>query len=125
MPTFSSFCRSFLLGRLLAAGLVASMLGTLAPAQQQGDTGASEGRQLDLKDQLTYGLRAFTPGDKLFIDKVVLAVEQGQLPRRLVDSTFLWARQRAEQRSWTRRLRPMVYFQPGLTLRAKRIGVTL
>ena len=71
------------------------------------------------------GLRAFTKADRAFIDKVVILVEQGKLPRRLVDGTFLWARDRAARRGFYRRLRPMVYFQPALVTRAKRIGVGL
>ncbi|MGI9427355.1 MAG: hypothetical protein ACR2NM_01770 [Bythopirellula sp.] len=94
-------------------------------AQQTGNTGPAEGRQLSLRQQLTTGLRAFTKADFVFIDKVVLAVQQGRLPRKMVDTTFLWARDRAARRSYLRRLRPMVYFAPGLTLRAKQINVTL
>lgn len=92
---------------------------------QTNNTGAAQGRQVDLKTQLTAGLKAFTPADRLFIDRVVLAVQQGRLPRQLVDTTFLWARDRAVRRSYTRQFRPMVYFQPALTLRARAIGVAL
>ena len=94
-------------------------------AQQTGDVGPAEGRQLTLRQQLTTGLRAFTPADFAFIDRVVLAVQQGRLPRRMVDSTFLWARDRAARRSYVRRLRPMVFFRPGLILRARQINVAL
>ncbi len=94
-------------------------------AQQSTDPATSQGRKITLRDQLTTGLRAFTKADRAFIDKVVILVEQGKLPRRLVDGTFLWARDRAARRSFSRRLRPMVYFQPALVARAKRIGVGL
>lgn len=100
-------------------------IGSFSSAQQSFITGPAKGRQITLRQQLATGLKAFTKADFAFIDTVVLAVEQRKLPRNLVDSTFLWARDRAARRSYTRRLRPMVYFQPGLTLRAKAIGLKL
>ncbi len=111
-----------------AALLLLLLLAAIAPfsvAQLPGNIGPAEGRQISLRRQLTSGLRAFTRADKAFIEKVVLAVETGVLPRKLVDSTFLWARKRATRKSNSRRLRPIVYFQPGLILRAKKIGVKL
>ncbi len=71
------------------------------------------------------GLKATTKEDKEFINKVVLKVEQGTIPRPLVDSTFLWARERANRRSASRSLRPIVYFKPGLIARAKMLHLTL
>lgn len=97
----------------------------LPPGVGPTNIGSADGRQITLRQQLTYGLRAFTKADFAFIDKVILAVEQGRLPREMVDSTFLWARDRAARRSYQRRLRPMVYFAPGLTRRAKHINVRL
>ena len=94
-------------------------------AQQSITPNTSQGRRVDLRDQLVAGLRAFTPADRSFINKVVAAVGQGKLPRRVVDGTFLWARDRAARRSSMRRLRPMVYFRPALAARAKRFGVVL
>jgi len=114
---------------LVALTFLAAVAAGLAPltttAQQSTNTATNQGRKITLRDQLTSGLRATTKTDKAFIDQVVILVEQGKLPRRLVDGTFLWARDRAARRSPTRRLRPMVYFQPALVARAKRIGVQL
>ncbi len=84
-----------------------------------------EGRQVTLKDQLRVGLKAETKADFAFIDLVVLKVNQGKLPRKLVDSTFLWARNRYKTHPTSNQLRPMVYFQPALVIRAKAIGVHL
>jgi len=109
----------------LAALAIESSLPLVTTAQQSSDPATSEGRKLTLRDQLVSGLRAYTKSDLAFIDKVVILVEQGKLPRRLVDSTFFWSRDRAAHRSYNRRLRPMVYFRPGMVARAKRIGVTL
>ncbi len=108
---------------ILAALVVAGMLPAFA--QQSTSPSTGQGRKVTLRDQLTAGLKAKTKADLAFIDKVVVQVEQGKLPRRLVDSTFFWSRDRAVRKSPTRRLRPMVYFQPALTQQAKRIGVAL
>lgn len=115
--------------KVIAAAIVAMAVGGLAPltttAQQSTNSATNQGRKISLRDQLTSGLRATTKSDLAFIDRVVLLVEEGRLPRRMVDGTFFWARDRAARRSYTRRLRPMVYFQPALAARAHRIGLTL
>jgi len=115
------------LGRAHIALLLISLTSMVpvSVAQQPIDTSPTQGRQVSLRQQLTVGLKAVTKRDLAFLEKVIDAVEQGILPRKIVDSTFLWARSRAARKSYTRRLRPMVYFQPGLTLRAKRLGVKL
>ncbi|MEM9352249.1 MAG: hypothetical protein AAGA92_04480 [Planctomycetota bacterium] len=90
-----------------------------------GSTTFGPGLQVSLSDQLRVGLRAVTKADFAFIDKVVTLVNTGKLPRSLVDSTFFWSRRRAALRGPKRALRPMVFFRPGLTLRAKAIGITI
>lgn len=114
---------------VLAGCLAAIVVGALAPltttAQQATNPATNQGRRISLQDQLTSGLYAVTKSDRVFIDKVVLLVEEGKLPKRLVDSTFLWARARAALRNPTRWMRPMVYFRPALVARAHRIGVKL
>jgi len=112
----------FIVAVVVALGILFT---TYSSAQQSSNTAPQQGRQVTLREQLTVGLKARTKADTAFINVVVRAVEQGRLPRRLVDTTFLWARERAVKRSYQRRLRPMVYFQPGLTQRARRIGVKL
>jgi hypothetical protein len=94
---------------------------------RQAAAAARQGRQVKLRDQLRVGLKVSskTKGDLKFIDKVVDLVEKGKLSRRLVETTFLWARKRAKSRSGRRQLRPIVYFRPVLTLRAKRLGVII
>lgn len=112
----------------LAVVLIVGLLLSSVPGrvvQAQVGTGPAEGRQVNLETQLRIGLKAFTPGDFAFIRRVVMEVERGRLPRRLVDTTFVWARDRAVRRSYTRQFRPIVYFQPGLTIQARAIGVSL
>jgi hypothetical protein len=111
----------WMLTGLIAWGLLASA----SIAQAPSAPGINQGRQLNLHDQLVYGLRAFTKSDFAFIDEVVRHVKHGKLPKRLVNATFLWARERAAKKSRARELRPMVYFRPALTIQAKRIGVKL
>ena len=117
--------------RVLVVAIVAAAVGAgslaqpTTPESQAGRNNGSQGRKLSLTAQLQLGLKATTKADFAFIDKVVALVDQGKLPRRLVDSTFLWARQRAKKHRGPRRLRPMVYFVPGLTFRARALGVAL
>ena len=120
--------RAFAISKLFAALLGVSALGicvTLVFAQSQGGVSVNEGRQISLKDQLTYGLKARTKADNHFIARVVAKVEAGELPRSLVDSTFLWARERAAQRRDSQSVRPMIYFRPGLVARAKKLKINL
>jgi len=108
--------------------LLAAVCFCTLPTRAQQSTSApdvQQGRRLNLKDQLTAGLKAATPADKAFIDKVVAKVDAGQLPRSVVDSTFFWARQKANLHSYSRSLRPMVYFKPGLIARSSRLGIRL
>ena len=70
-----------------------------------------------LKDTLEKGLKARLPEEFTFVRKVVHLVDTGRLPRSMVDSTFLWARTKEEH--------PFQYFQAGLTLRARKLGIVL
>lgn len=73
--------------------------------------------RITLKQQLNTGLLARTPQERAFNDKVVALVEDGKLPMSLVQSTFLWARNKQPY--------PMVYFEFGLRARAKKAGIKL
>lgn len=59
-------------------------------------------------------LRTETPEEQGYIDEVLQRVRQGQLPRSLVEATFLWARQKPEHR--------FQYFQRALRIQAARLG---
>ena len=114
-----------LIATALALLATERLLGPEAIAQQSTNPTSNQGRQLTLREQLVTGLRAFTKADFDFIDEIVILVDQGKLPRRLVNSTFLWSRDRAARRSFYRRLRPMVFFRPAMIARAKRLGLSL
>jgi len=83
------------------------------------------GRQVGLYDMLRVGLKAKTEADFKYITEVVKLVDEGKLPRDMVDSSFLYARYRYRTHPGSFKLRPMVYFQPSLTARAKKIGVII
>ena len=111
----------------LAAVFFASRLDALQPITPStvGSTSGQKGRVVALTDQLRVGLNARLPEDFAFINLVVQRVEAGTLPRSLVDSTYLYARNRYKTHPGSHRLRPIVYFRPVLVMRAKQLGITL
>lgn len=121
---------SGMLVAIAAAAIYAQQPAAQSPAPPPAPVQASsesdgEGRQVSLFDQLRVGLKAKTKADVAFLERVVLLVNQGKLPRKMVDATFLWARNRYKARPTNHRLRPIVYFQPALVAQAKKIGIVL
>jgi hypothetical protein len=122
-----------LIGSLVLAATVSAIIGgsllfaqapiNIAPVVPSDPQ--SQNRQVSLYDQLRVGLKAKTANDITFLKLVVLKVDQGVLPRKMVDATFLWARNRYKLRPTNHQLRPIVYFKPGLQAQAKKIGVVL
>ena len=76
------------------------------------------GHVAPLKDQLTKGLRAVTPAQKTFVQTVVTYVDNGKLPRAMVNLVYRWALKRNPRV-------PFPYFQYAMRVLAKRRGVTL
>lgn len=72
--------------------------------------------QLDAQTMRS-ALRTATPEEEGFIDYVLTLVDQGRLPRPLVESTFQWARKKPRHR--------FQYFRYGLILRAAQKGIAL
>lgn len=72
---------------------------------------------LDLKTQLEKGLYARRPVEFEYIDQIIQLVEEGDLPRELVTSTFVWARKKPNRR--------LQYFQFALQSRARGLDVDL
>jgi len=70
-----------------------------------------------LFDELSKGLKARRPEEFDFVRHVVHLVDDGHLPRSLVDSTFLWARGKPAHQ--------IQYFEMGLKARAKQMGVSM
>lgn len=87
----------------------------LAPAKVQ--------RPISLRDRLVVGLQARLKTEVAFVERVALRVRTGDLPQRIVDETFFWARARSRTLRNGRTRRPIIYFQPAMTARAKKLGV--
>ena len=73
---------------------------------------------ISLEDQLSTGLKVRRPEETAFIEEVGRLVNEGKLPRKLVDSTFSWAVRR-------RQTYPFPAFERALRLQADRLGVGL
>jgi hypothetical protein len=71
----------------------------------------------DLQEQLENGLQARLPAEFAFIARVVMKVQQNQLPLELVKGTFQWSRGKKPY--------PFPYFERALRLRAARLGIAL
>jgi hypothetical protein len=118
--------------RVFALAALTLMLGAIVfHARAAGETqrvAVSPGRArqvISLRDRLVVGLQARLKSEVAFVERVVSKVQTGQLPQRLVDETFFWARDRASiERNGTAR-RPIIFFQPAMALRAQRLRVEL
>lgn len=74
---------------------------------------------------LVFGLQAKLPAELAFVDSVVAAVESGQLPSRLVDQSYFWARTRAGVSRSGQPSRPIIYFIPALEARLKKLRLNV
>jgi hypothetical protein len=83
------------------------------------------GTTVTLRDRLVVGLQARLKTEAAFVELVTAKVRTGQLPQRLVDETFFWARQKARWGKSGRPRRPIIFFEPAMRARAKRIKVDL
>lgn len=108
--------------QIILTGAFCCGLLTLFPAGTEGTERPeipSNAQQIPtLRQELEFGLRARFDTELDFIDRVVVLVKTGKLPLSVVLSTFQWARQK--DLSF-----PFPYFERGLTLRARRLGVTI
>lgn len=74
----------------------------------------------DLQQQLESGLKARRPIEFAFIRRVVVLVNNEQLPIDLVKSIFNWARKKAKFKK-----HPFPYFERAMREQAKKLGVQL
>ncbi len=106
--------------RLSFAAVIALLAyGLLVPPipSPHGNAIALAQSDLTLKEVLEKGLRARRPSEFAFIARVVEMVEDGKLPRDLVEGTFNWARKKKPY--------PFPYFERGLKQRAAKIGIVV
>jgi hypothetical protein len=98
--------------------LLALLMGTLCAAWW-----ASSPLRADvpnLQDQLEKGLKARLPSEFAFIQTVVILVDNGTLPRSLVDSTFFWVRKNRGHKKYM-----VPYFERILRKRAESLGIDI
>ena len=72
----------------------------------------------NLEDQLKNGLRAVTPDQIQYVRSVAALVEQGHLPRAMVNLIYTWALEKNPRV-------PFPYFQFALRALAKRRGLSV
>jgi hypothetical protein len=72
---------------------------------------------VELRDQLSFGLRVAFPEQQAFVDEVVAKVDSGELSRAMVNVVFVWSRKRNPRI-------PFPYFEAVLRLLAEKRGVT-
>lgn len=106
---------SSLLVTVLSGAYVTKLFGQRIGPQFGQPRRYRDGIHVNFRQQLEQGLYARRPEEFAFIARVVRMVEENQLSRQLVDSTFQWARKK--------RPYPYVYFERGLKVRAARLGV--
>jgi hypothetical protein len=111
--------------RSLSLALCCALLVALLTSPWQGPVQAQtfDKREPTLRERLTIGLRASRPVELEYIDAVVDTVNRGELPEKVVDRMFFWARSRAPKGDQSRR--PIIYFQAGLTRVAEKMRVTI
>lgn len=101
--------------------LVAALVGTLLPA----DVGVAQNTRQEptVRERLVSGLQVRRPSEFAFIDAVIDTANRGELPQKLVDRVFFWARSRPSRGAAPQR--PIIYFQAGLMRIAKKMRITI
>jgi hypothetical protein len=73
---------------------------------------------ITLRQALEKGLKARRKSEFTFIAIVAEKVDQGRLPRKMVERTFLWARDHHQPF-------PMPYFEKAMQIQARKLRVEL
>ena len=104
-------------GTIVAIGVLAMLASTEPGYAQSGGDGGNSAVAVDLRTQLSKGLLARRDVEFEFVDRVVAAVVEERIPRKVVDSTFAYARKKPFHK--------FQYFQRAMEIQAKRLGVEL
>jgi hypothetical protein len=102
--------------QLAVASVVLAAANVRAAAPSSSGSGGSA--KYNLQKQLETGLKARRDSDFRYIANIVAKVENGTLPRRIVDQAFLYSRAKNPQY-------PLIYFQFSIKELSKKAGVTL
>ena len=90
----------------------------LSPPSVLAEESVGGAEVISLEDQLKTGLKARRPEETEFIEEVARLVNAGKLPRKLVDSTFIWAVRRGKRY-------PFPAFEQAIRRQADQLGVDL
>ncbi len=132
---FSTFNTLSFRSSRLKIGVISLMIGWGAMESELLGQSASEGvgiagtdvntatemldlNSVELRVQLQNGLRVFLPEQQEFLDRVLLAVDNGQIPRAMVNMVYVWSQRRNKKV-------PFPYFEFAMRTLAERRGVTL
>jgi hypothetical protein len=100
----------------IVSAVLCVSIGITWAEQEEGPRIAPGG--ITLRQALEKGLKARRKSEFAFIALVVKKVEAGELPTKLVERTFLWARDQHQPY-------PMPYFERALQLQARKLRVDL
>lgn len=103
--------------------LLTSLTLAACVAATSADGQTVDNRQPTLRERLVTGLQVRRPSEFAFIDAVVDTVDRGEMPERLVDRFLFWARKKAPHARDAHR--PIVYFQPALTIQASKLKIAI
>lgn len=107
--------------RLLAFAFAISLPGLVQAQVKEFDANQAEtnpGEVVRLEDQLMNGLRVVTPEQRAYVVQIVTLVDQGKLPRAMVNVVYTWALKRNPKV-------PLPYFQFMLQALADRRGISV
>jgi hypothetical protein len=106
---------------IVALAMMLSLAGSAQAQVPEFDANQAEvnpGEVVRLEDQLMNGLRVVTPDQRNYINQVVALVDQGQLPRAMVNVIYKWSLKRNPRV-------PLPYFQIALQALAERRGISV
>jgi hypothetical protein len=113
------------LHRLLVAISIGALILISRPClAQSADSGVNDaevntaGQVVRLEDQLLNGLRVVNPEQRQYVLQIVALVDQGKLPRAMVNAVYVWALKRNPHV-------PLPYFQVALRALADRRGIVV
>ena len=105
---------------LLLFALGSGMVFAQFPLSQAIAVQDEDPRTANLRERLVNGLRVRTDEERAFIEKVIVGVENGSIPQDLVDSSFLWVRNKKSRSNF-----PFFYFERVLRIQGKKRGVAI
>ncbi len=79
---------------------------------------SNPGQVVSLEDQLLNGLRVVTVEQRAYVHQIVALVNQGKLPRAMVNVVYVWSLKRNPHV-------PFPYFQIALRAMAERRGIAI